>query len=270
MADSNAWVERSRATWSSGDFDQIARYGRRAAAQIMARLPIPAGARLLDIACGTGNMSFPAARRGAKVTGIDLVAQHIEQARRRASAEGIEIRFDEGDAEQLPYQNESFDVVMGVTGVMFAPHPSRVAAEMTRVCRPGGSILMANYLREGFIGEMVAIGSRYLPSTGELPSPLLWGDEEIVRQRFDGQITDLRMERTSFRLDYPFPPQDVMNLYRRFFGPTITVLSRLDEKAQAMYIRDLTGLWRGYNQSPAGESETSVSIAYLEVIATRI
>ncbi len=266
-SDSVSWVERSRSTWSRGDFGQIARYGRDAAAQIMARLPISAGATVLDIACGTGNMSIPAARRGARVTGIDLVPQHIDEARRWAAAEELRIRFDEGNAEQLPYQDGAFDVVMGVTGVMFSPHPSRVVEEMTRVCRPGGLIVMANYTQEGFIGEMVAIGSRYLPSTGELASPLLWGDEGTVRERFGGWVADLGLQRKTFTLEYPFPPQEVMDLYRCCFGPTIMVLSRLGEEDQARYARDLTELWRKHNRSEG--SRTAVSIEYLEVIATR-
>src|SRR5580698_965803 len=142
---------RMKAAWTAGDFGQIAPFISGEAENFVARLNLKPGAQLLDVACGTGNSAIPAARAGGRVTGVDIAPNLLEQARVRAAAEQLEILFQEGDAEQLPYPDESFDFVITMFGAMFAPRPERVAGELMRVCRPGGQIAMANWTPEGFV-----------------------------------------------------------------------------------------------------------------------
>src|SRR3954465_11926297 len=151
---------RMRSTWMAGDFGQIAKYSAPHAEDFVQGLPIQAGMRLLDVACGTGNLAIPAARRGAKVTGIDIAPNLLEQARARASPGNLSATFHEGAPERLPYPDASFDVVMTMYGAMFAPRPDLVAAELARVCSPGGTIAMANWTPGGFVGKQFALAGR--------------------------------------------------------------------------------------------------------------
>lgn len=133
---------------------------------------------MLDVACGTGNLAIPAARRGAQVTGVDIAPNLVEQARQRATGEGLQVTFEEGDAEQLPYPDAQFDLVMSMFGAMFAPRPERVASELARVCRQGGTIAMANWTPEGFVGKTFNLTSRYVPPPDGVPAPVLWGQRK--------------------------------------------------------------------------------------------
>src|SRR6266496_5007660 len=133
---------KMKANWMAGDYGTFAQYMEPGALKLLADWQIPTGVRLLDVACGAGQIAIPAARAGIDATGLDIAPNWIEQARARATAEGLTAQFDEGDAEQLPYDDSSFDVVISLVGAMFAPRPERVAAELVRVCRPGGRIIM--------------------------------------------------------------------------------------------------------------------------------
>jgi 2-polyprenyl-3-methyl-5-hydroxy-6-metoxy-1,4-benzoquinol methylase len=166
-----------KATWISGDFEQIAKSYRPGAAEFVSRLNIKPGERVLDVACGTGNLAVPAAQKGAKVTGVDIAPNLLEQGRKWAKAEGLAIQFDEGDVEDLPYEDGSFDMVIPMFGAMFAPRPETTAAELIQVCRPGGRIAMANWTPTGFIGQMFKTVGKYAPPPAGVPSPVLWGDE---------------------------------------------------------------------------------------------
>jgi len=181
-----------KAMWMAGDFGQIAKHSEKGAEELVSRLNIQQGNKVLDVACGTGNLTIPAARRGAKVTGIDIASNLLAQARQRAAAEGLDAKFEEGDAEQLAAGAGEFDVVMSMFGAMFAPQPEKVAAELIRVCRSGGTIAMANWTREGFVGESFAIGARFVTPPEGIPSPLLWGDESVVKQRLGGGTSEVR------------------------------------------------------------------------------
>ena len=152
-----------RSTWMAGDFGVIARTIGANGADFIDRLHIPAGARLLDVATGTGNLALPAARAGAIVTGVDIAPNLLVQARERAAAEGLTIQFDEGDAEALPYPDASFDIVVSMFGAMFAPRPELVAAELARVLKPGGRLAMANWNPSSFSGRMFKVGSNHVP-----------------------------------------------------------------------------------------------------------
>ena len=170
-----------KASWMAGDFGQIANFTVKAAEEFIERTEISPGTRVLDVACGTGNTAIPAARAGGSVTGVDIAPNLLEQARKRAAAEQLEIRFREGDAEELPVGDHEFDVVLTMFGAMFAPRPERVAAELMRVCRPGGLIAMANWTPEGFVGKSFQVLAEMVPPPAGLPDPALWGDEQTVR-----------------------------------------------------------------------------------------
>jgi ubiquinone/menaquinone biosynthesis C-methylase UbiE len=184
-----------KAMWMSGDYGQVAKHIETGAQEFIDRLVLKPGDRLLDVACGNGNLSIPAARAGAIVTGVDIATNLLEQGRVLAESEGLTIQFDEGDAENLPYSDATFDVVVSMFGVMFAPRPELIAAELVRVCRPGGRIAMANWTPDGFIGQMFKIHGKYVPLPPNMPSPLKWGDEETVRARLGDQVVNLQLMR---------------------------------------------------------------------------
>ena len=197
---------RLKATWMAGDYGTFAKYLEPSAMEFLERISVPAGSRMLDVACGAGQISIPAARAGARVTGVDIATSSIEQARARAQDEGLDARFEEGDAEMLPYENASFDVVASLFGAMFAPRPDRVAAELVRVCRPGGRIVMGNWTPGGFVGQMFKVIGRHVPPPALMPSPLLWGDEATVRERLREGVAELRLTKRRYPFRYPFPP----------------------------------------------------------------
>jgi len=258
---------RMRGTWMAGDFGQIARHSAKGAEEFVERLPISPGIRVLDVACGTGNLALPAARRGAQVTGVDIAPNLLEQARQRAAAEGLQATFEEGDAEQLPYPDARFDLVMTMFGAMFAPRPERVASELARVCRRGGTIAMANWTPEGFVGKMFSLTSRYVPPLEGIPAPVLWGNQKIVGERLGSYAPKTQTTRRTITFDYPSPPQQVVEFFREYFGPTQAAFSKLDAAGQSGLAADLEKLWSEHNQGENGR--TLVSAEYLEVIATR-
>jgi SAM-dependent methyltransferase len=258
---------RLRATWMAGDFGVIARIVEEVNEAIVDGLELRPGTEVLDVACGTGNSAIPAARRGARVTGVDIAPNLLEQARARARAAGVDVRFEEGDAEELPFPDASFDLVISIFGAMFAPRPDRVAAELKRVCRPGGRIVMGNWTAAGHAGESFRLGAKYLPPPPDVPPPVLWGDEEAVRQRFRDGISDLRLRKRVANLRLPFDEAATVEHFRTYFGPTQRVFDALDPAGQAAYRRDLEALWRKHNRATDGT--VWVESELLEVVATR-
>ena len=256
-----------RDTWMDGDFGVIAAYAAASEEEFVARLQLTPGTRVLDVACGTGNTAIPAARYGAHVIGVDIATNLLEQARRRAAAEGVSAEFREGDAEKLDFPDASFDVVISVFGAMFAPRPERVAAEFLRVTRPGGLVAMGNWTPTGFVGKMFAASAKHVPPPPGIPAPALWGDENVVRERFGSGAQQIRFARIMCEFRYPMPPRDVVKLFREYFGPTKTAFARLDPAGQAAMSADLEKLWSEYNRATDGT--TLVDAEYLEVHATR-
>ena len=251
----------------SGDFGQIAQYSRKHAEDFVARLGIRKVAKVLDVACGTGNLAIPAARAGAVVTGLDFASNLLQQARQRAAAEALEAQFEEGDAEQLPYAGGQFDIVMTMFGAMFAPRPERVAAELTRVCRPGGTIAMANWTPDGFAAKTFKASARFIPPPDGVPAPVLWGDDVTVRHRLASGTSDIRTTRIPFNMEFPFSPRETVELFRSYFGPVHAAFSRMNPDQQREYAADLERLWTDGGDS--GPHKTVVRTDYLEVIATR-
>jgi SAM-dependent methyltransferase len=265
--DMTALKTRLKATWESGDYGVFAKYLEKGALEFFERLNIPPGTRLLDIACGAGQLTLPAARKGIQVTGLDLAANLVQQARAKAAAEGLTVQVEEGDAEDLPYRDASFDTVMSLIGAMFAPRPELVAAEMIRVCKPGGGIVMGNWTPEGHIGQMFKVIGKHVPPPAIFPSPLLWGDEATVRQRFAAGVKDLRIHRHQYPFDYPFGPAKVVDFFIEYYGPTLRAHASLSSDRQQVLHDDLTALWSRNNIATDGT--TRVLAEYLEVIGTR-
>jgi len=256
-----------QAVWSAGDFGQIAKYYANDAADFIKRLELKPGMNVLDVACGTGNLAIPAARTGATVTGVDIAPNSVEQARQNAKAEGVNAKFDEGDAEALPYPDASFDAVVTMFGAMFAPRPELVASELKRVCRPGGFIAMANWTPSGFIGQMFKITSQHVPPPPGMPSPVLWGVEEKVRERFSEGISKLETRLQKVTWVFPFSPAEVVEHFRLYYGPAQKAMGSLPEEKAAALRKDLEELYTTHNQATDGT--TRVEAEYMEVIAVR-
>jgi SAM-dependent methyltransferase len=259
---------RLKATWESGDYGIFARYLEKSALEFFDRLNIPPGTRLLDVACGAGQLTIPAARRGIQVTGIDLAANLVKQAQARAAAEGLTIPIEQGDAESLPFPDASFDAVMSLIGSMFAPRPELVADEMIRVCKPGGQIIMGNWTPAGHVGQMFKAIGRHVPPPPHFPSPLLWGDESTVRDRFGARLKDLEITRQMYDFVYPFSPAKVVDFYNEYYGPTNKAYGSLDEMGRKRFHDDLTAVWSANNVATDGT--THVRGEYIQVIGTRV
>jgi 2-polyprenyl-3-methyl-5-hydroxy-6-metoxy-1,4-benzoquinol methylase len=257
-----------KATWTAGDFGQIADAYQAEAAEFIERLNLQPGEKVLDVACGTGNTAIPAARQGAIVTGVDIAANLLEQARAKAAAEGLICQFDEGDAEALVYRDGTFDTVISMFGAMFAPRPERVAAELIRVSRPGGRIVMANWTALGFVGQMFKRTALHV-TPPNMPSPILWGDEATVTDRLKDGIGELSLERRLMTFRFPFSPAEVVEHFRKFYGPTQKAFASIadDEEKQTSLRSDLENLWQEHNLATDGT--TRIQSEYLEVIARR-
>lgn len=258
---------RMKATWMAGDFGVIAKQTEQPGQEFVSRLGIGPGTKVLDVACGTGNTALPEARLGADVTGVDIADNLIEQARARAAGEGSSAKFEVGDAEDLQFEDNSFDAVVTMFGAMFAPRPDVVASEFKRVCKSGGLIAMANWTPQSFAGQMFKLNSKYIPPPSGITPPVMWGDEDTVRERFAEGISDLKMERIKVIFRFDMPPADVVELFKTYFGPTQVAFSKLDEAGQAALRQDMVDLFTANNRATDGGTENEME--YLEVRATK-
>jgi SAM-dependent methyltransferase len=257
---------RSRLIWTSGDFARIGAGFVDGAAAFVDRLSLARGERTLDVACGTGNLSLPAARAGAVVTGLDIAPNLLERARISAIQSGLTIQFDEGDAECLPYASGGFATVMSMFGVMFAPRPQRALSELFRVTRAGGRIALANWTPAGFIGEMLRAHVALVPPPDGVPSVLDWGDPEIMSERlasYGSRIRSVTMTPRTIALEYPLSPGGVVELFRDAYGPSVRAFAGLDDDGRAKLYSDLRRLWKQHNSGT--EFFTQVHAEYLDV-----
>lgn len=258
---------RLRATWIAGDFGVIAKSIEAGGEEFIERLGLKPGMRVLDVACGTGNTAIPAAKAGADVTGVDIAPNLIEQAQARAEAEGVKAVFEVGDAEAMTYADGEFDVVSTMFGAMFAPRADVTASELKRVCKSGGLITMANWTPEAFTGQMFKTNAKHVPPPPGMDPPLKWGMEDVIRERFADGISNLEMRRVPITFHFDMPPADVVEHFRKFFGPTQKAFESLDADGQAALRRDLEDLWTENNHATDGT--TQVQSEYLEVRATK-
>ena len=255
---------RLRRIWAAGDYDRLARYLEAASEDFFRRLFVPRGSRLLDVACGSGQLALIASRNGIIATGIDIAENQVERARERARVERLGAQFRVADAEALPFADASFDFVTSIVGAMFAPRPEVVAAELLRVCRPGGTIAMANWTRQGFIGKMLGVVSSFVAPSG-MPAPVLWGDEATVRERLGPGVSSLQLTRHKVEFNFPFPPREVVRFFRDYYGPTNRAFASLNRDGRKSLQAELEALWSKHNVARGGL--TDVEAEWLEVIA---
>jgi SAM-dependent methyltransferase len=215
------------------------------------------GTRLLDVACGAGQLALIAARAGVKVHGCDIAANWLEKARGRAAAEGLEIVFEEGDAESLPYEDAPFETVVSFIRTVFAPRPELVAAELTCVCRSGGMIAMATWTPAGFIGQMFKDNWQAYGSSGHARARSL-GNEATVRGRLREGIADLKFALRVYHFDYPFPPGAVVEFFRGNYRPMSRAFASLDASGQEKLRRELVALWSVHNYSVGNGTKVAV------------
>ena len=266
VPDLSAIKERQQKTWTSGDYARIGNLLVLMGELLCEAADLRATDRVLDVATGSGNTAISAARRFCEVTGSDYVPELIEQAKRRAEAEGLDIDFEVGDAENLPYPDASFDAVLSTVGVMFAPDQQRVASELLRVCKPGGKIALSNWTPDGFIGNMFRTIGKHVPPPAGVKPPPLWGTEERLGELLGEGVSSLQTTRRTYTFRYP-SAQHYVEYFRTYYGPTLKAFEALDEDGREELARDLEELLRRFNVS--GDGTLVVPSDYLEVVAIR-
>jgi len=258
--------QRQQATWASGDFAVIGTTLQIVGESLAEAADVRAGNRVLDVAAGNGNATLAAARRFADVTSTDYVPALLDKGRERARAEGLSVQFQEADAEQLPFPDASFDVVLSTFGAMFTPDHQRAASEMLRVLRPGGRIGMANWTPGGFIGRLFKVIGAYVPPPAGLKSPALWGTEPHLVELFGTQAAQIRCERRYFNFRYRSAAHWIQ-VFRDLYGPTHKAFAALDAAGAQSLERDITTLLHLLNT--AGSASLVVPAEYLEVVITK-
>lgn len=242
---------RQRGVWGAGAYETLSPYIADVGELVIARAELQPGMRLLDVACGTGNAAFPAARAGAQVAGLDLTPKLIEVGRAKAAAEGLSIDFREGDAEALPFEDASFDRVVSTFGHMFAPRHQQTADEMARVCRRGGAIVTATWTPEGIVGEIFKAGASFMPPPPEGASPpVLWGREDYVRERFARVATSFAFERHVNRIEWE-SVDSFADFFMSRFPPMVTAQAMLGERFAELRAK-VVDIWRNANEARDG------------------
>jgi SAM-dependent methyltransferase len=266
QADLTAVKSRQQATWSSGDYAVIGTTLSLTGELLCEAVDLRPGQRVLDVAAGNGNATLAAARRWGDVTSTDYVPALLERGRARAAADRLPVTFQEADAEQLPFADSSYDVVLSIFGVMFTPNQEQAAQELLRVCRPGGKIGLANWTPEGFIGQLFRTIGKHVPPPAGVKPPALWGTEQRLRELFGAGISELTIKRRIFVFRY-HSAEHFLDVFRTYYGPTLKAFAALDGEGQANLARDILDLLERFNQG--GTETLAVPSEYLEVVATR-
>mgnify|MGYP001412236565 CR=1 FL=1 len=256
---------RQQAAWASGDYARVAARIPVVSELLCDRAGLEAGARVLDVAAGSGNTSIAAARQGCEVVGIDYVPELLARARRRAEAEGLPVELVEADAERLPFADGSFDAVVSVFGAMFAPDQPAAAAELVRVCRPGGTIAMANWTPGGFIGRLFSAITAYLPPPPGLRSPMRWGRPDEVRELLGPGVRVETRERTYTWRSHS--AEEFTAFFATHYGPALKALAALEPEAADMLRADMVAL-ADEAGARTGRGSIAIPAGYLEVVAT--
>jgi ubiquinone/menaquinone biosynthesis C-methylase UbiE len=264
--DLKALKSRQQAAWSSGDYAVIGTTLQIVGEELCEALDVRAGQKVLDIAAGNGNASLAAARRWCDVVATDYVPALLERARERSAAERLDIEFREADAEALPFPDSSFDVVVSVFGVMFTPDQDRAAAEMIRVCKPGGKIGLANWTPDGFIGQLFKTIGKHVPPAPGAKSPALWGTRARIAELFEPRTTSVEFALRHFVFRYRTPAH-WLEVFKIYYGPVLKTFAALEPAAQAALQGDLMALIERFNRS--GDGSMVVPSEYLEIAITR-
>ena len=254
---------KQQAAWASGDYAVIGTTLQIVGESLCEALDLRAGERVLDVAAGNGNATLAAARRWCDVVSTDYVGALLERAKARASAEGLAVQFEQADAENLQFEDASFDVVLSTFGVMFTPSQEKAAGELARVCRPGGRIGLANWTPSSFVGEIFKTIGRYIPPPGGVKSPALWGTEEHLRELFGNRIAALQAPSRHFVFRYR-SAKHWLDTFRTYYGPMHKAFAALDADKQASLTEDLLGLAQRMNR--ASDGALVVPSEYLEVV----
>jgi SAM-dependent methyltransferase len=258
--------QRQHGAWSSGDYAVVGTTLQIVGEQLCEALDLRAGSKVLDVAAGNGNATLAAARRWCEVTSTDYVPALLERGRERAAAERLTIEFREADAEALPFPDAAFDAVVSTFGVMFTPGQDEAAAELVRVCRPGGKIGLANWTPQGFIGQLFKTIGKHLPPPAGVKSPALWGTAARLEEMFGGAASDIVAEPRMFVFRYR-SPEHMIDIFKSFYGPMLKAFAALDEAGQAALKRDLLNLIGEFNRADDG---TVVAHGeYLEVVVSK-
>ncbi|HTJ63130.1 MAG TPA: class I SAM-dependent methyltransferase [Alphaproteobacteria bacterium] len=256
---------RQQAAWGSGDYAIVGATLQIVGETLCEAVDLRSGQRVLDVAAGNGNATLAAARRFAEVTSTDYVGALLERGRERAAADRLAVTFQEADAEALPFADNSFDVVLSTFGVMFAPNHRLAAAEMLRVCRPGGKIGLANWTPEGFIGQLFKVIGRHVPPPPGVQSPSLWGDMVHLEMLFGpGAAVSAECRRFVFRYR---SPAHWVEVFRDYYGPVFKAFAALEANGRAALEADLTALIGKFNVAKDGTMV--VPGDYLEVVAVK-
>lgn len=259
---------KQQQTWASGDFHVIAALIQPTADQLVDSADLHAGMRVLDVATGSGNAAIAAARLGCTVEGVDYVPALLERGRLRAAAEGYDIRFVEGDAEALPYADGEFDAVTTIFGSMFAPDHQQAAAELLRVTRPGGTVAVASWTPDGFIGQLFKTVGRHVPPPAGVASPILWGTESHLREIFGEGISSLSATERTFTWRFT-SAKALVDTFRTWYGPTYKAFAALgDADAQAALEADIVALATSFDRLGSDDA-IAVPATYLEAVAVR-
>lgn len=259
-------TKRQKATWATGDFNEIARQNEWMAEMLCRAADPRPGQRVLDVACGSGNAALVAARRYCRVAGIDFVPGLIERARKRAAAAGRDVDFRVGDAQSMPFPDAGFDMALSVYGVQFAPDQEKAAGELLRVCRAGGKIGLAGPIGEGWSGDFFAVHGRYAPPPPGVESPLRWGTEEGIEALLGHGARVLENERRT-SLQYYRSVDHAVEVFCTYFGPTMRALQQLDEEARQAFREELKAVFSRYNRADDGTAV--VENQYLQTILMR-
>ena len=257
---------KQQAVWSAGDYGRVGVTLQITGEELCEALDVRAGQRVLDVAGGNGNASLAAARRFCKVVSTDYVDQLLEQSQARARAEGLVVDYRHADAEDLPFADASFDHVVSTFGVMFTPNQAKSAAELMRVCRPGGRIGLTNWTPDGFIGQLFKTIGRYVPPPAGLTSPANWGTEVFLREQFGVDARSVTVRRRQFHFRYE-SPQHWLDVFTRYYGPTLKAFEAVDDDHRASLSDDILALIARFNT--AHDGSMVVPSEYLEVVIDR-
>ena len=265
--DLEAVKRKQQATWASGDYSAVGALLPIISEELCDVADLRAAWRVLDIAGGAGNTALAAARFFCDVVSLDYVPSLLERGRERAAAEQLPVRFVEGDAEALPFEDASFDAVISVVGVMFAPDHERAAAELVRVCRPGGTITLASWTPEGFIGGLLKTVRKHVPPPAGVRPPTLWGDEDHLRGLIGAQVDELRTERRSYSFRYR-SPEHFVDFFEAYYGASHKAFAALDDLGRAALRADIIELVRSYDRLGDGTA-VAITAEYLQALGTR-